>query len=102
MEQESNNKKRLIVLATILVVLLFVVGYFIFTRDEEAATTLQGAGGVEASILGADALQTISQIESLRLSNNLFNNPNFIGFVDTTVDVDTEAVGRSNPFLPIR
>lgn len=103
MEKEKDSKKTLITLAIILGLILFVAGFFLIGGgEEEPATTVTDAVQTDTSIIGADALRNISKIKSLKLDDNFFDNPNFIGLEDRVQDVVTESVGRTNPFSEIR
>ena len=101
MAKEQESKNTLIILAVVLVLLIFVAGFFLIGGDEEAPVSLEGLSGFEASVIGADALRVISQIENLSISNKLFENREFINLTDRSREVSTEQVGRQNPFSDI-
>jgi hypothetical protein len=103
MEKETNNKKTLIILASVLGLLILIAGFFLIGKDEQAAVVVENSSNnVSASIINANALNIISQINSLELDKNLFDDPNFISLTDRTRDVIDEPVRRENPFSAIR
>ena len=102
MEKEKNSKKTLIVLASVLLLLILVAGFFILGKEPQEAVVLEGSSAINQSIIGADALLVISQINSLRLNSQLMTNANFVSLTDRTRDITTEQAGRENPFSSIR
>jgi hypothetical protein len=92
----------------IIVVIILGIGFLIFatTRKPAPADDLLTANPVDSAqprteILGAEIINALNQIESLRLSREIFNDPVFLSLTDQTQVLTAEPVGKRNPFDPI-
>lgn len=50
---------------------------------------------------GAQVLALLNSLNSIKLDGKIFSNPSFLTLQDWSVDVAPQAVGRSNPYLPV-
>jgi len=102
---EKKEKKTIYILIAVLVVFVIAGGILLKGKTKESAVTVEGntattdqAGN---AILGAEALRTISLIDSLKINDTLLSRTDFLGLVDISVSPQTEKIGRANPFAPI-
>jgi len=105
-QQNNPSQSTFIALAVIVVVAL---GIFFYTKGTPADTT----SSLETSLVGGtqeltDARQAsdrilvlLSEIDSLRITNSLFESAVYRSLVDYTITVPEESVGRTNPFAPV-
>lgn len=101
MEGTGKNKKALLIIIFALV--LFGAIYFFFFRSgEPQALVLDEFGNpVQATVVGQDLIVLLSEIQSIRLDSQLFDNPAFRSLTDYSVELISEPQGRANPFAEI-
>lgn len=62
------------------------------------------AGVLSASDIGGpgqDVVDTLRQLEAVRLDGAVFSNPSFAALKDFSTQIIPEPVGRPNPFAPL-
>ncbi len=97
----KQEQKKTLILVIVLVVLVIFAGYFLLGRgpDESVLLTETNTGAaVQSSVLGSDVLRLISQVDGLELSTNVFDDKTFLNLKDISVPVQSEGVGKQNPF----
>ena len=100
-------KKILIALAIIIVI---AIGYRMFFPSSTPATTLtnttQTSSDSQSVSVGGDQvsqqlLSTLLSLKTIKLDDQIFNNPLFSSLSDFTITLGTGVEGRVNPFAPI-
>ncbi len=97
MNKGQINKKLMITMGILLLAAL--IYYFYNSGSSKPTTSLvvgRDVGGV-----GAQELQLLNQIRSLRIETDLFKDPAYTSLVDYSVAIKSENVGRPNPFAPV-
>lgn len=77
------------------------LGYYLFVMQSDSALTTDTARVNEAQLAGQQFLSELREIRTYNLSNSLFSDERFRSFVDFTLPVSEQPVGRDNPFAPI-
>ncbi len=92
----KENKKIIIFVGIILI--SFII-YFIFKADDaEIDELIQSTEKQEIDILSEEVIQTLDKIKTLKLNDNVFNDPIFLRLKESDVRINPEPVGRDNPF----
>ncbi|MDE2041121.1 MAG: hypothetical protein KGI59_01905 [Patescibacteria group bacterium] len=94
--QKSSKKPYLIILA---VVAIGAVAYFYYqgTAAPASATLDQSP----ANDVSAQVIALLQQIQSLHIDTTLFSDPAYATLRDYSVPIQSENVGRVNPFAPV-
>ena len=96
--------KKLIITVIVIIAAFFVYGKF-FAKDSSSGpllgSTQSNTPENSADVLGADIIRAINQIDSLSLDRSVFSNPVLLELVDRSETIQTEDVGKPNPFSPI-
>ncbi len=88
------------ILIAIAVILLFVVYTVFFKKEAEPVlSTTSGARGLSAE--NNELISLLSELRSIRLEKNIFNNSVLLSLFDFSVVLIPEPVSRPNPFAPI-
>jgi len=106
--QTENLKPVLVNVVTgVIVVGVLIVGFVVFRNTSQTTTGTTGSIGEIASetvLIGADIETTVKGLEDLtravESSSVIFSTPAFRNLVDFSVTVQSQPVGRMNPFLP--
>lgn len=89
----------------IIVIVVLGIGFLIFasTRksDDVNDALAEPLARSNTEILGAEIISALNQIESLRLSREIFTDPVFLSLTDRSETIPPEPVGKRNPFDPI-
>ena len=85
----------------LLVGLFFVYANFIKGTDNDPLLTSEQVAGVDGSAAGEEIIAILNELKRIRLDTSLFENEKFNSLVDRRVDIESESVGRNNPFDPI-
>lgn len=104
----NPNIKKILIIVGVLVV-SFVIFMLVKGDDEGDAlvsTEFNTGGAVnpsseQASIVGAEIIQALNQINSLNLDRSIFERPVYLSLKDLGQPIPLEPVGRPNPFSPI-
>ena len=89
-----------IVLA-LLLILLLSMSYFVFLSYPSTDNGGALADTVLQNASGAQFINLLDVLQSLRLDISFFDNPAFRALKDGTVPLVSEPVGRANPFAPL-
>lgn len=102
---KNTNKGALSVKAIVVivaVVLLGALGFGYLGRDGGNANTDQIIkSDTTASQVGADVLSALNQLKVLNLDGSIFTDPAYKSLRDFSRPIQSQPVGRENPFLPI-
>jgi len=104
----NPNIKKILIIVGVLVV-SFVIFMLVKGEDKGDALVskefnnggLVGASSEEISIVGAEIIQALNQINSLNLDRSIFERPVYLSLKDLGQPIPLETVGRPNPFSPI-
>jgi hypothetical protein len=95
--------KKIIIIVVAIVVILFV--YYMFVNKEDDTSLLVTSSSSEMSeknkILGQKITKTLIQIKDIKLEKAIFTNEVFLSLIDSRVKIDSQPVGRKNPFAPL-
>ena len=76
--------------------------YFFFFRNSVPEIVLDEFGNpVQAQVVGQDLIDTLTELQSVTLSDKVFNTPAFTNLMDFSIVLTPETPGRNNPFSPI-
>lgn len=87
----------------IVLVILAVIVYFYFKGGEKPASTdgLVPAIDPEFSQRSEKLLSLLAQVQSIKIDVQFFKSPLYQSFVDHSVEIPEQEVGRDDPFAPI-
>lgn len=101
MQNESSNTKKIVSGVVLLAVLAYAV-YFFFFRNSTPEIVLDEFGNpVAAQVVGQDLIDTLVELQSVTLDDNVFTTAAFRSLTDFSVVLTPETPGRTNPFSPI-
>lgn len=86
-----------LVVAACLAGLVIYQSYFRSDGVEGEVLTTDAAN----SLGGAELLNSLSELRSVKLDSSIFSDPEFLSLVDFGRTIAPEPVGRSNPFAPL-
>ena len=93
-----------IVKNTIIVLVVAGVGYFGYnylTRTDTPSDVLIQQNSADTSKMGAEVLSALNQLKTLKLDASVFQDKTFLSLQDFSKPLNSEPVGRVNPFSPI-
>ena len=81
------------------------IGYFAVAQYVSVAHGQSGLMQVDrtsdaVSASGAQVIGLLNRLKQINLDGKIFSNPNFLTLQDWSVEVPTQEIGRSNPYLP--
>lgn len=95
------GKYRIVIIIAVILGIAFLV-YAMARKPAESDDLLLGdTAKPRSEILGAEIINALNQIESLRLSREIFSDPVFLSLTDRSREITPEPVGKKNPFDPI-
>lgn len=94
------KKYRKIIIFVLVVVLGFVL-YTIFLKPQAEKALLESSGPQEVDVAGQEIIETLGNIESIKLNNSVFNDPLYLRLRDDSQEIQPEDLRRENPFAPI-
>jgi hypothetical protein len=99
--QKTGSKKNIIII--IAIVILAVIVYFYFKGGEKPvdSDTLVQAVDPEFSQRSEKLLSLLAQVQSIKIDVQFFKSPLYQSFVDHSVEIPEQEVGRDDPFAPI-
>jgi ABC-type cobalt transport system substrate-binding protein len=99
--QKQGSKKNIIII--IVIVLLAVIVYFYFKGGEQPAGSdnLVQAVDPEFSQRSEKLLALLAQVQGIKIDSQFFKSPMYQSFVDHSVQIPEQEVGRDDPFAPI-
>ncbi len=81
-------------------IILLLAGYFYYSYSGGSSTATLTAS--ESAVISKDLLSSLSNLRTIRLDNSIFSDASFKSLTDFGVVIPQQAVGRPNPFLPLR
>lgn len=82
--------------------IIAALGYYLWVIQSDEATSLDSNTEIgEARLASEQFLREIETMKGLQLSKALFSDQRFRSFVDFTLPVPEQPVGRTNPFAPV-
>lgn len=107
MQKEQSKKLIMDILTGLVIAGVLVVGYFAFRKTNVAVSDVVVSSTETADQVisaGAQVSETIKNLQDLKnavqKSSAVFATPAFTSLQDFTVEIPSEAVGRTNPFIP--
>lgn len=92
--------KSLVTISIIALVIGSFLYYFIIRQPDAPDLTLESYS-VEQTKIQSELLNTLRNIQSIQLDQNLFTDPVFNSLIDFGRPLVLEPAGRANPFAPI-
>jgi hypothetical protein len=98
------------IITTLVVIGIVYFGYtnFVQRDSSNSGSLISGANGLsnqrnlaETQALGNQITQALIQIESLSLDRSIFENSIFKSLNDRSEPINSEPIGRTNPFAPL-
>lgn len=93
--------KKIILIILGLVILFFVYSYFSGNNSADEELLTSSIQVDPAQVVGTEIISALNQIESLKLSRDIFEDPVYRSLVDRSEPIPQEPIGKSNPFSPI-
>ena len=102
-------KYKKVIISVVIIVIVFL-GFKFFKKDPVSdaelltSTTNNSTGNLEleaADVLGAQIIQALNQINTLKLDRSIFTRDIYLSLVDKSEPIPLEPVGRPNPFAPL-
>lgn len=92
--------KTAIIVISIALVGLVVYSFMTGAPKDESSLIVTPAQN-EAALLGNEIITALNQVNTLRLSQDIFSNPVYQTLRDRSQEIPPEPVGKRNPFDPI-
>lgn len=99
MKQKSSMKSWIIVGIVIFVAIVVYYGFFSGSNIQPDTGSLEIQP--EGELVGAQVLNLLNQIQSLKIDKTFFESAAYQSLTDYTVAIPDQGVGRTNPFAPI-
>lgn len=99
--QKLFKKYKKIIYILVAVVLLFALYNFFFAGDDDGAllvSEVPGGGNID---VGREILASLLEIRSFKLDEGIFEDKGFKLLFDFSQEIESQPVGRPNPFSPI-
>lgn len=78
------------------------LGYYLFVIQADSDISLDSENALgSAQIASERFLRELDEIKTFELSNEIFTDQRFRSFVDFTLPVSEQPIGRTNPFAPV-
>lgn len=97
----QKYKKIILIIGTLLVVFFLYTTFFGSENTEEELLTSSVQQPTANQVVGTEIVSALNQIESLKLSRDIFEDPVFQSLIDRSEPLPEEPVGKINPFSPI-
>ena len=99
---KKDQKKTTIIVIVSLAVIVLALSYFFIGKSDKGPAVIKESNTqgltTEDSVLAADVLMRISQIDSLKMEDSIVDNATFVKLKDISVPVSNEQIGKQNPF----
>jgi hypothetical protein len=96
------QKYKKIIMIIVVLVLVFIMYTVFFAKEPEGESLLVSTNqGAQTQIVGNEIVAALNQIQTLKLSREIFEDPIYKSLVDRSIPIPQEPVGKSNPFSPI-
>ena len=87
------------ILAIIALALALGFGYYLYMQNKGATLNTGGDGiPLDVTVESARFLQSLNELQNITLTNSVFLDSRFSAFTSYAGEVQSEPVGRSNPF----
>jgi len=96
---QKSSKKPYVIIA--IVVIIGVIAYFYYQGTIAPTSTTLSESDIADQAVGAQVLDLLHEINSLKIDTALFKDPAFLTLRDYTVIIPALPVGRVNPFAPL-
>lgn len=97
-----NQKTKQIIIILIIIVISFIGYKMYFVSSEPAGTALTAEKSVTpGSADGQVILALLGRLENVKLDESIFSNEVFNRLVNFERPIESQTIGRPNPFLPI-
>lgn len=97
-----SKKNKFIFL--VLLILIAFIGYRFLMKDDSGSSTsdltTESSSSGQSSV-GKELLATLAKIKSITLDEKIFSDPIFQNLNDFSKPMETQDIGRANPFAPI-
>ena len=93
-----------IIKTTIIILVIAGVGFFGYsylTRTSTTGDLMVTQDTTDTTRMGAEVLSALNQLRTLKLDNSIFKDKTFMSLKDFSKPLNSEPVGRVNPFSPI-
>lgn len=95
----SNTMKNILVLLGVVTLAYF--GYYLQIQNSAEGLSLDTQGGTESAFARTqNFIQYQTELSAVRLDRAILANEYFVNRQGYSPQLETEPVGRSNPFLP--
>jgi hypothetical protein len=99
--KELFKKYKKILYILILVVAIFVLYNFFFSGDDDGALLVSETPGGGSIDVGREILASLLKIRSFELDDSIFEDVGFNLLFDFSQEIESQPVGRPNPFSPV-
>ena len=81
---------------------LAAMGYYLFIVNDSSVIQVNNEQvSMQAEAETQDFLRRLNELKTVELSDALFTETSFIRLVDYSTPIQTQEVGRENPFSPV-
>lgn len=96
--------KSILILAA--VAALAIGGYFFFIAGSDSTAAVALSDDTERQLEESLAIEQeiiieLRKIQSIRISEGIYDDPAFVSLIDFSRPIEPQAVGRENPFAPL-
>ncbi len=97
------QKYKKIILTIVILILAFFLYSSFFGKESSDGELLTSSNQQPTAnqVVGTEIVSALNQIESLKLSRDIFEDPVFQSLIDRSEPLPEEPVGKLNPFSPI-
>lgn len=90
----------------ILVILVLSISFVLYStyfggKPEGEELLVSSNTNTQVQIVGNEIVSALNQIQTLKLSRDIFEDPVFRSLVDRNIPIPVEPVGKTNPFAAI-
>ena len=96
----SDKVKQIIVAVVIIVIAFFAIKYFFGDSTIDSGTTTAQTPQVDL-VNGQEIVTMLNRLNNVKIDEKIFTHPVFVSLEDFGRPIDSENVGRPNPFAPI-
>jgi len=92
---------KTIIIAVVVLGVAFVIYAFFFKGTPQDDLLVSSAAQTPTALVSNEIIGALNQIESLKLSREIFDSAIYQSLKDRSQDIPPEPVGKQNPFDPI-
>ncbi len=93
-----KNKSTSNITFIVIIVIIIISGGYLYINSRNTILSPITTINLKTSSVN---IKKIARIGSIRLDANIFSDPRFNALIDTTIKVNSEAMGRTNPFAQL-